>query len=126
MPMPINVDVFADMILACVLMKLLGGRTARVNYPEVPRGGERRTVTMAGRRRDDGTYKIYAGNLGWGVRADALRSVFEGQSGLLDARVIFERDTGRSRGFGFVSFRTAEDAQAALEALDGVVCSVLT
>ena len=124
--MPINVDVFADMILACVLMKLLGGRTARVNYPEVPRGEERRTVTMAGRRRDDGTYKIYAGNLGWGVRADALRSVFEGQSGLLDARVIFERDTGRSRGFGFVSFRTAEDAQAALEALDGVVCSVLT
>ena len=126
MPMPISVHAFADMILACVLMKLLGGRTARVNYPEVPRGGERRTVTMAGRRRDDGTYKIYAGNLGWGVRADALRSVFEGQSGLLDARVIFERDTGRSRGFGFVSFRTAEDAQAALDALDGVVCSVLT
>ncbi|CAN6181294.1 unnamed protein product, partial [Urochloa humidicola] len=99
---------------------LLGGRTARVNYPEVLRGGERRTVTMDGRRRDDGTYKIYAGNLGWGVRADALRAVFEGQAGLLDARVIFERETGRSRGFGFVSFRTAEDAQAALEALDGV------
>ncbi|EER98001.1 RNA-binding protein CP33, chloroplastic [Sorghum bicolor] len=99
---------------------LLGGRTARVNYPEVPRGGERRTVTMAGRRRDDGTYKIYAGNLGWGVRADTLRNVFEGRAGLLDARVIFERETGRSRGFGFVSFRTAEDAQAALEALDGV------
>ncbi|TVU41421.1 hypothetical protein EJB05_14937 [Eragrostis curvula] len=99
---------------------LLGGRTARVNYPEVPRGGERRTVTMSGRRRDDGTYKIYAGNLGWGVRADALRAVFEGQAGMLDARVIFERETGRSRGFGFVSFQTAEYAQAALEALDGV------
>ncbi|CAN6165178.1 unnamed protein product [Urochloa humidicola] len=99
---------------------LLGGRTARVNYPEVPRGGERRTVTMDGRRRDDGTYKIYAGNLGWGLRADALRAVFEGKAGLLDARVIFERETGRSRGFGFVSFRTAEDAQAALEALDGM------
>ncbi|KAL5656965.1 hypothetical protein ACJX0J_030128, partial [Zea mays] len=99
---------------------LLGGRTARVNYPEVPRGGERRTVTMSGRRRDDGTYKIYAGNLGWGVRADTLRNVFEGRAGLLDARVIFERETGRSRGFGFVSFSTAEDAQAALESLDGV------
>ncbi|OEL21476.1 RNA-binding protein CP33, chloroplastic [Dichanthelium oligosanthes] len=99
---------------------LLGGRTARVNYPEVPRGGERRTVTMAGRRRDDGTYKIYAGNLGWGVRADTLKAVFEGQAGLIDARVIFERETGRSRGFGFLSFRTLEDAQAALEALDGV------
>ncbi|WVZ61929.1 hypothetical protein U9M48_011736, partial [Paspalum notatum var. saurae] len=99
---------------------LLGGRTARVNYPEVPRGGERRTVTMAGRRRDDGTYKIYAGNLGWGVRADALRAAFEGQAGLIDARVIFERETGRSRGFGFVSFSTSDDAQAALEALEGV------
>ncbi|KAL6647032.1 hypothetical protein ACP70R_014469 [Stipagrostis hirtigluma subsp. patula] len=101
---------------------ILGGRTARVNYPEVPRGGERKVglATRGGTRRDDGTYKIYAGNLGWGVRADALRAVFEGQSGLLDARVIFERDTGRSRGFGFVSFSTAEDAQAAMEALDGV------
>uniref|UniRef100_A0A0A9EPK4 RRM domain-containing protein n=1 Tax=Arundo donax TaxID=35708 RepID=A0A0A9EPK4_ARUDO len=99
---------------------LLGGRTARVNYPEVPRGRERRSVTMSGRRRDDGTYKIYAGNLGWGVRADTLRAVFEGQPGLLDARVIFERETGRSRGFEFVSFRAADDAQAALEALDGV------
>ncbi|XP_062189222.1 RNA-binding protein CP33, chloroplastic-like [Phragmites australis] len=99
---------------------LLGGRTARVNYPEVPRGGASKSVTMGGRRRDDGTHKIYAGNLGWGVRADVLRAVFEGQPGLLDARVIFERETSRSRGFGFVSFRTAEDAQAALEALDGV------
>uniref|UniRef100_A0A0D9WVM5 RRM domain-containing protein n=1 Tax=Leersia perrieri TaxID=77586 RepID=A0A0D9WVM5_9ORYZ len=102
---------------------LLGGRTARVNYPEVPRGRERTVGSPAatrGSRRDDGTFKIYAGNLGWGVRADSLRAAFEGQSGLLDARVIFERDTGRSRGFGFVSFRTAEEAQAALEALDGV------
>uniref|UniRef100_J3MIN7 RRM domain-containing protein n=2 Tax=Oryza brachyantha TaxID=4533 RepID=J3MIN7_ORYBR len=102
---------------------LLGGRTARVNFPEVPRGGER-TAAAAARgsssRRDDGTYKIYAGNLGWSVRADSLRAAFEGRPGLLDARVIFERDTGRSRGFGFVSFATAQDAQAALEALDGV------
>jgi nucleolin len=91
----------------------------------VPRGGERRTVTMGGRGRDDGTYKIYAGNLGWGVRADELRAAFERQPGLLDARVIFERETGRSRGFGFVSFTTAKDAQAAIGALDGVVCSLM-
>ncbi|KAL5197231.1 hypothetical protein ABZP36_000743 [Zizania latifolia] len=105
---------------------LLARRTARVNYPDMPRGGERTVGSAAAvaqrgsSRHDDGTYKIYAGNLGWGVRADALRAAFEGQAGLLDARVIFERYTGRSRGFGFVSFRTAEDAQAALGALDGV------
>ena len=71
---------------------------------------------------DDGTYKVYAGNLGWGVRADALKTAFERQPGLVGARVIFERDTGRSRGFGFVSFQTIEDAKAALQAMDGVVC----
>lgn len=104
---------------------LLGGRTVRVNFPEVPRGGERAVASAAVARTslrvvDDGTYKVYAGNLGWGVRADALKTAFEGQPGLVGARVIFERDTGRSRGFGFISFQTIEDAKAALQAMDGV------
>lgn len=104
---------------------LLGGRTVRVNFPEVPRGGERAVASAAVARTslrvvDDGTYKVYAGNLGWGVRADALKTAFEGQPGLVGARVIFERDTGRSRGFGFVSFQTIEDAKAAMQAMDGV------
>ena len=104
---------------------LLGGRTVRVNFPEVPRGGERAVASAAVARTslrvvDDGTYKVYAGNLGWGVRADALKTAFERQPGLVGARVIFERDTGRSRGFGFVSFQTIEDAKAALQAMDGV------
>lgn len=110
-----------------VSMQLLGGRTVRVNFPEVPRGGERAVASAAVARTslrvvDDGTYKVYAGNLGWGVRADALKTAFEGQPGLVGARVIFERDTGRSRGFGFVSFQTIEDAKAALQAMDGMVC----
>ncbi|KQK20866.1 RNA-binding protein CP33, chloroplastic [Brachypodium distachyon] len=104
---------------------LLGGRTIRVNFPEVPRGGERAVASAAAAKTslrvvDDGTYKVYAGNLGWGVRADALKTAFEGQPGLLGSRVIFERDTGRSRGFGFVSFQTLEDANAAIQAMDGV------
>jgi RNA recognition motif-containing protein len=56
------------------------------------------------------------------VRADALKAAFEGQPGLVGSRVIFERDTGRSRGFGFLSFQTLEDANAAIQAMDGVVC----
>jgi RNA recognition motif-containing protein len=107
-------------------MQLLGGRTVRVNFPEVPRGGERTVAAEAVARTslrvvDDGTYKVYAGNLGWGVRADALKAAFEGQPGLVGSRVIFERDTGRSRGFGFLSFQTLEDANAAIQAMDGVV-----
>ncbi|KAM0910511.1 hypothetical protein ACQ4PT_014096 [Festuca glaucescens] len=103
---------------------LLGGRTARVNFPEVPRGGEKTVAAAVARTSlrvvDDGTYKVYAGNLGWGVRADALKAAFEGQPGLVGSRVIFERDTGRSRGFGFLSFQTIEDANAAIQAMDGV------
>ena len=50
----------------------------------------------------------------------SLRDAFADQSGLLSAKVIYERDSGRSRGFGFVSFESADDAEAALNAKNGV------
>ncbi|KAK3227033.1 hypothetical protein Dsin_006895 [Dipteronia sinensis] len=116
---------------------LIGGRTVKVNFPEVPRGGERTIMgpkIKRGGERDvmepriqnsyhgyiDSPHKIYAGNLGWGLSSQGLRDVFADQPGLLSAKVIYERDSGRSRGFGFVSFETAEDAESALNALNGV------
>ncbi|KAJ9181286.1 hypothetical protein P3X46_009429 [Hevea brasiliensis] len=102
----------------------IGGRTVRVNFPEVPKGGEREV--MAPRIRSaykgfiDTPHKIYAGNLGWGLTSQGLRDAFANQPGLLSAKVIYERDTGRSRGFGFVSFESAENAEAALNAMNGV------
>ncbi|KAI9153181.1 hypothetical protein LWI28_007315 [Acer negundo] len=115
----------------------IGGRTVKVNFPEVPRGGERTIMgpkLKRGGERDvmepriqnsyhgyiDSPHKIYAGNLGWGLSSQGLRDVFADQPGLLSAKVIYERDSGRSRGFGFVSFETAEDAKSALNALNGV------
>ncbi|KAG6744951.1 hypothetical protein NC652_036421 [Populus alba x Populus x berolinensis] len=101
----------------------VGGRTLRVNFPEVPRGGEREV--MEPRIRSgykgfiDSEHKIYAGNLGWRLTSEGLRDAFANQPGLLSAKVIYERDTGRSRGFGFVSFESAENAEAALEAMNG-------
>ncbi len=64
--------------------------------------------------------RLYVGNLSWNVRDEDLREVFQ-QDGrqVVDARVITDRDTGRSRGFGFVEFASAEEGQAALPALDG-------
>lgn len=97
----------------------------KVNFPEVPRGGER--LVMGPRVKNnyrgfvDSPHKIYAGNLGWGLTSQGLRDAFAGQPGFLSAKVIYERDTGRSRGFGFVSFETAEDVEAALSAMNGVV-----
>uniref|UniRef100_A0A2P2IQ46 Uncharacterized protein MANES_09G044400 n=2 Tax=Rhizophora mucronata TaxID=61149 RepID=A0A2P2IQ46_RHIMU len=102
----------------------VGGRTLRVNFPEVPKGGEREI--MGPRIRSsykgfvDSPHKIYAGNLGWGLTSQGLRDAFANQQGLLSAKVIYERETGRSRGFGFVTFETAEDADAAMSALNGV------
>ncbi|MQM19306.1 hypothetical protein Taro_052307 [Colocasia esculenta] len=101
----------------------VGGRTVKVNFPEVPRGGEREV--MGPRIRDgrrgfvDSPHKLYAGNLSWTVTSDSLRDAFAGCPGLLAARVVYERDTGRSKGYGFVSFASAEDAQSALDAMDG-------
>lgn len=69
----------------------------------------------------DSPYKVYAGNLGWGLTSEALIEAFQEQPGLLSAKVIYERDSGRSRGFGFVSFAAAEDAESALNAMNGVV-----
>ncbi|GAY32892.1 hypothetical protein CUMW_004630 [Citrus unshiu] len=102
----------------------IGGRTVKVNFPEVPRGGER--AAMGPKLQNsyqgfvDSPHKIYAGNLGWGLTSQGLRDAFQGQPGLLSAKVIFERYTGRSRGFGFVTFETAEDLQSALDAMNGV------
>ncbi|CAL9207524.1 unnamed protein product [Musa hybrid cultivar] len=101
----------------------VGGRTVKVNFPEVPRGGEREVLGPRMRSRGfvDSPYKVYAGNLGWSLTSQALRDAFFSQPGLLGAKVIFDRDTGRSRGFGFVTFTSAEECQAAIEAMNGVV-----
>ncbi|KAG5043968.1 hypothetical protein AAZX31_03G183100 [Glycine max] len=102
----------------------VGGRTVKVNFPEVPKGGER--LVMGSKIRNsyrgfvDSPHKIYAGNLGWGLTSQGLREAFAEQPGVLSAKVIYERDSGRSRGFGFVSFETAESAQAALDIMNGV------
>ncbi|GMJ09491.1 PIGMENT DEFECTIVE 322, chloroplast RNA-binding protein 33 [Hibiscus trionum] len=102
----------------------VGGRTVKVNFPEVPRGGEREVMGPRIRRSNssfmDSPYKIYAGNLSWGVSSEGLRDAFASQPGLLSAKVIYERDTGRSRGFGFVTFESAETVEAALSAMNGV------
>ncbi len=111
--------------MVMMLLQQVGGRTVKVNFPEVPRGGEREVmgpkVRSSNRGYIDSPHKLYAGNLGWGLTSEGLRDAFADQQGLLSAKVIYERDAGRSRGFGFVSFETAEYAESALSAMNGVV-----
>ena len=63
--------------------------------------------------------KLFVGGLAWATRDDALRSHFEQFGAVVEAKVITERETGRSRGFGFVTFEDAASASSAKEALHG-------
>ncbi len=63
--------------------------------------------------------KLFVGGLSWGTDDNALHSAFSKFGEITEAKVINERDTGRSRGFGFVTFVQADDAQSAIAALDG-------
>jgi len=61
--------------------------------------------------------KLYVGNLAWGVTDDDLQSLFSEYGSVASAAVITDRETGRSRGFGFVELE--DGADAAIEALNG-------
>jgi RNA recognition motif-containing protein len=63
--------------------------------------------------------KLYVGNITFGTTSDDLRNLFAEYGEVTDAIVIQDRETGRSRGFGFVELSTDEAADAAIEALNG-------
>ena len=59
--------------------------------------------------------KLYVGNLDWGVTYDDLIATFSQAGNVVDAVVIADKYTGRSKGFGFVEFETEEAAKKAIE-----------
>lgn len=63
--------------------------------------------------------KLFVGGLSWGTDDQGLRQAFEQYGEVTDAKVITDRDTGRSRGFGFVTFSSQDDADTAMEAMNG-------
>src|SRR5262245_55459264 len=63
--------------------------------------------------------KLYVGNLTYGVTDYALRQIFEAHGAVQSAQVIMDRDTGRSKGFGFVAMGSDQEAQAAIQAMNG-------
>jgi len=63
--------------------------------------------------------KLYVGNLSFGVTSDDLQEHFAQAGSVESAKVVEDRDTGRSRGFGFVEMASAEEAQTAIEQFNG-------
>ena len=63
--------------------------------------------------------KLYVGNLSYNVDSSQLEQLFGQHGQVVSAQVINDRDTGRSKGFGFVEMSSDEEAQAAIAALNG-------
>ncbi|KAK6255236.1 hypothetical protein SCA6_016541 [Theobroma cacao] len=65
------------------------------------------------------TKKLFIGGLSYGTDDQTLKEAFSGFGDVTEARIIIDRDTGRSRGFGFVNFADDQSASNALSAMDG-------
>jgi RNA recognition motif-containing protein len=63
--------------------------------------------------------KLYVGNLSYSVRDDDLQQQFSAFGQVQSAKVMMERDTGRSKGFGFVEMSNGQEAEAAIRGMNG-------
>lgn len=107
----------------------IGGRNLKVNFPEIPRvpDGFPRSPTGGRPVRSpsfggyvDSPHKVYVGNLAWSVTSESLKEAFNTKGNVLGAKVIQDRETGRSRGFGFVSYSSEAEVEAALSEMNGL------
>jgi len=63
---------------------------------------------------------LYVSNIAFKLRDDELRQAFEPYGEIVSAKIIMDRETGRSRGFGFVEYADRDAGQAAIDALNGM------
>ncbi|CAL9075949.1 unnamed protein product [Musa textilis] len=97
----------------------ISGRLLTVNKA-APRG---RRVERTPRQFEP-SFRIYAGNLPWQVDDSRLGQIFSEHGKVLEARVVYDRETGRSRGFGFVKMAARSEMDDAIAALDGQMVAV--
>jgi RNA recognition motif-containing protein len=63
--------------------------------------------------------KLYVGNLPWALNDDELKNAFTPHGNVLSAKIVTDKQTGRSRGFGFVEMETDNEANVAIKAMNG-------
>lgn len=97
-----------------------GGRGGNSSYGG-GRDGNSSFGGARGGRSVDSSNRVYVGNLSWGVDDLALKELFSEQGNVVDAKVVYDRDSGRSRGFGFVTYSSSKEVNDAIDSLNGVV-----
>ncbi|XP_010549094.1 PREDICTED: 28 kDa ribonucleoprotein, chloroplastic [Tarenaya hassleriana] len=88
------------------------GRTLRVNFSDKPKPKEP--------LYPETEYKLFVGNLSWSVTSESLAQAFQGHGNVVGARVLYDGETGKSRGYGFVCYSSQAEMEAALQSLNGV------
>ena len=66
--------------------------------------------------------ELYVGNLPWSIADESLAALFTAHGTVQRAKVVMDRETGRSRGFGFVTMPNADEGKTAIEATNGADC----
>ncbi|XP_074268839.1 30 kDa ribonucleoprotein, chloroplastic-like [Silene latifolia] len=106
----------------------LDGRPLRVNAGPPPpkregfeaRDGFEARGGRGGGRSFENANRIHVSNLSWQVDDSSLKTLFSESGDVVEAKVIYDRESGRSRGFGFVTYGSADEVNSAIESLDGV------
>jgi heterogeneous nuclear ribonucleoprotein A1/A3 len=89
--------------------------------PEGAHEDRNKTPATGGTEKEnrDMSNKLFIGGLSWDTDDSGLRAAFQPFGDIKEARVVTDRDTGRSRGFGFVTYSSRDEASSALEAMNG-------
>lgn len=102
-----------------------GQDSADAEAAEPPRSSKKRKAeeetndTAKKAKTEEGASTLFAGSLSWNIDDEALTEAFQEFGGLVGARVVMDKMTGRSRGFGYIDFTDAESASKAFEAMQG-------
>ncbi|XP_040993895.1 28 kDa ribonucleoprotein, chloroplastic-like [Juglans microcarpa x Juglans regia] len=88
------------------------GRTLRVNFSDKPKPKDP--------LYPETEHKLFVGNLSWSVTSESLTQAFQEYGNVVGARVLYDGETGRSRGYGFVCYSTKSEMETAIESLNGV------
>lgn len=88
------------------------GRALKVNFADKPKPNKEPLYPET-------EHKLFVGNLSWTVTSESLAGAFRECGDVVGARVVYDGDTGRSRGYGFVCYSSKAEMETALESLDG-------
>ena len=99
------------------------GRRLRVSFPDRSRNelGPIPNSSAFPNSSLSNANKLFVGNLPWGMDDITLENIFSEHGKVLEARIVYDRESGRSRGFGFVTLSSSDEVNEAITKMDGAV-----